>query len=180
MFDRGESQQPQRFSDESVDNDYGFAVRLSRPQRFLAYGLAGWCSEVVTTGLRSRGRDGNWRLTGTTYLWMLPIYGVAAVLFEPAYAAAKHADWPWWARGLAWTGGIYAVEALSGEALRALTGEVPWDYSRARGSKPVPTHFRGLVRPAYAPVWFAVGLGMEQLHDLLDRVELVEPGELPD
>ena len=49
--------------------------RLSRSQRFLAYGLAGWCSEVVTTGLRSRGRDGNWRLTGTTYLWMLPIYG---------------------------------------------------------------------------------------------------------
>jgi len=54
-------------------------MRLSRSQRFLAYGLAGWCSEVVTTGLRSRGRDGNWRLTGTTYLWMLPIYGVAAV-----------------------------------------------------------------------------------------------------
>jgi hypothetical protein len=31
---------------------------------------------------------------------------------------------------------------------------------------------RGTVRPAYAPVWFAVGLGMERLHDLLDRVEL--------
>jgi len=147
-------------------------VSLTRPQRFLAYGLAGWCSEVVTTGLRSHGRDGNWRLTGTTYLWMLPIYGVAAVLFEPAYDAARAAEWPWWLRGVAWTSGIYAVEAASGEALRAITGEVPWDYSRARGVKPVPRHFRGLVRPAYAPVWFAVGLGMERLHDLLDRVEL--------
>jgi hypothetical protein len=58
--------------------------RLSNGQRFLAYGLAGWCSEVVSTSLRSHGRDGDWRLTGTTYAWMLPIYGAAAVLFEPA------------------------------------------------------------------------------------------------
>jgi hypothetical protein len=145
-------------------------MTLTRAQRFLVYGLAGWCSEVLTTAIRSRGRDGNWRLTGTTYLWMLPIYGVAAVLFEPAHDAARRAGWPWWRRALAWTGGIYVVEATSGELLRAVTGEVPWDYARPRGRKPVPTHFRGLVRPAYAPVWFAVGLGLEQLHDLLDRV----------
>lgn len=145
---------------------------LRRGQRFLAYGLAGWCSEVVTTGLRSRGRDGDWRLTGTTYLWMLPVYGVAAVLFEPADAAARRAGLPWWQRGLAWTAGIYGIEAASGEVIRAVTGEVPWDYSRPRGRKPEPTHWRGLVRPAYAPVWFAVGLGMEQLHDLLDRIEI--------
>lgn len=147
-------------------------MRLNRSQRFVVYGLAGWCSEIVTTGLRSRGRDGNWRLTGTTYLWMLPIYGAAAAVFEPAHDAAVRADWPWWARGLTWTAGIYAVEATSGEAIRALTGEVPWDYSRARGSKPVPTHFRGLVRPAYAPVWFAVGLGLERLHVVLRRVDI--------
>jgi hypothetical protein len=151
--------------------------RLNRGERALVYGLAGWCSEIVTTGIRSRGRDENWRLTGTTYLWMLPIYGAAAVLFEPAYDAAKRADTPWYARAALWTAGIYAVEAASGEAIRQLTGEVPWDYSRRRGSKPEPTHWRGLVRPAYAPVWFAVGLGMEQLRGLLDRVELTaSPG----
>ena len=147
-------------------------MKLTRPQRFVAYGLAGWCSEIVTTGLRSRGRDVNWRLTGTTYLWMLPVYGVAAVLFEPAHDAAKRAGWPCWARGATWTAGIYAVEAASGEAIRAVTGEVPWDYSRPRGRKPVPAHFRGLVRPAYAPVWLLVGLGMEHLHDLLRRVDI--------
>jgi hypothetical protein len=145
---------------------------LTKKERALAYGLAGWCSEVVTTGIRSRGRDGNWRLTGTTYLWMLPIYGVAAVLFEPAYDAVQRADAPWYARAALWTAGIYAVEAASGEAIRRVTGEVPWDYSRPRGAKPEPTHWRGLVRPAYAPVWFAVGLGMEQLRGLLDRVEI--------
>jgi hypothetical protein len=147
-------------------------VSLRRSQRFAAYGLAGWCSEVLTTGLRSHGRDGDWRLTGTTYLWMFPIYGVAAVLFEPADTASRAAGWPWWLRGGVWTAGIYAVEAASGEAIRSVTGEVPWDYSRPRGAKPEPTHWRGLVRPAYAPVWFAVGLGMERLHDLLDRIEI--------
>ena len=140
-------------------------------RRFLAYGLAGWCSEIVTTGLRSHGRDGDWRLTGTTYLWMLPIYGSAAVLFEPAHDAARARGWPWWQRGLVWVGGIFAVEAASGELVRRAVGEVPWDYGRARGSKPVPMNWRGLVRPAYAPLWFAVGLGMERLHDSLDALD---------
>jgi hypothetical protein len=146
--------------------------RLTKAERALVYGLAGWCSEIVSTGIRSRGRDHNWRLTGTTYLWMLPIYGVAAVAFEPAHDAAVRARTPWYARAVIWTAGIYLVEAASGEAIRQLTGEVPWDYSRPRGGKPEPTHWRGLVRPAYAPVWFAVGLGMEQLRGLLDRIEL--------
>jgi Putative ABC-transporter type IV len=147
-------------------------TRLSKGQRALAYGLAGWCSEIVSTSIRSRGRDNNWRLTGTTYAWMLPVYGVAAVLFEPIDDVARRRDWPWWQRGLAWTAGIYAVEAASGEALRVVTGEVPWDYSRPRGVKPVPAHWRGLVRPAYAPVWFTVGMGMERLRALLDRVDI--------
>jgi hypothetical protein len=150
--------------------------RLNRGQRFLAYGLAGWCSEIVSTSIRSRGRDQNWRLTGHTYAWMLPIYGVAAILFEPADTAVRKAGWPWWQRGLTWTAGIFTIEAASGELLRGLTGEVPWDYARPRGVKPVPAHWRGLVRPSYAPVWFAVGLGMERLHDLLDRVRLVGDG----
>jgi len=146
--------------------------RLRTGERFVVYGLAGWCSEVLTTGLRSRGRDGNWRLTGTTYLWMLPIYGIAAVAFEPAHDATVRRGWPWWQRAAAWTAGVYAVEAVSGELIRQVTGEVPWDYSRPRGSKPEPAHWRGLVRPAYAPVWFAVGLGLEQLHRTLDRIDL--------
>jgi hypothetical protein len=150
--------------------------RLTRAERALAYGLAGWCSEVLTTGLRSRGRDGNWRLTSTTYLWMLPIYGVAAEASRPLRDDGRRRGIPWWHRGLAWTAGIYAVEAASGEAIRALTGEVPWDYARARGGKAVPTHWRGLVRPAYAPVWFLVGLGAERLDDALDRLR-VEPGQ---
>ena len=115
--------------------------------------------------MRSHGRDGDWRLSSHTYLWMLPVYGSAAFLFEPAHDRLR--DRPRWQRGVAWTAGIFAVEAASGTAIRRLTGEVPWDYARPRGSKPVPRHLKGLVRPAYAPMWFAVGLGLERLHDRL-------------
>jgi hypothetical protein len=153
--------------------------RLTRGQRAVVYGLAGWCSEVLSTGIRSHGRDGNWRLTGTTYLWMLPVYATAAVLLEPAEDVLRDAGLTWWQRGLVWTGGIYAVEAASGEVLARVTGEIPWDYSRPRGAKSEPVHWRGLVRPAYAPVWFAVGLGMERLHAVLDRVELHAAGRRP-
>lgn len=152
---------------------------MRAPARALSYGLAGWCSEILTTGLRSRRRDGDWRLTGTTYLWMLPIYGTAAVLFEPAHDAVRRAGWPWWLRGAGWTAGVYAVEAASGTLLESLTGEIPWDYRRPRGRAGAPVTWRGLVRPAYAPVWFAVGLGLEQLHDLLDRVHLDGPAGRP-
>ena len=147
---------------------------MRRATRALVYGLAGMASEVVTTGVRSHGRDRDWRLTGTTYLWMLPIYGSAAYLMEPVHDRVR--SWPWWCRGLLWVGGIYAVEAASGSAIRAVTGEVPWDYARPRGVKPEPLHIGGLVRPSYAPLWFAVGLGAERLHDLLDRVELGPKG----
>lgn len=140
--------------------------------RFVAYGLAGWGSEIAATGLRSPLRDRNWRLTGTTYLWMFPIYGAGGLVAEPAHQATKAAGWPWWARGLIWTAGIYAVEAASGAAIEKVTGEIPWDYRRPRGSRPQPVTWRGLVRPAYAPVWFGVGLGLEALHDLLDRVDV--------
>lgn len=140
---------------------------MRRSERFLAYGIAGWVFEVVFTGAKGPVRDRDWRLASHTYLWMLPVYGSAAVLFEPAHNALRGR--PWWQRGAAYTAGCYAVEALSGTAIRRIAGEVPWDYGRARGTRPVPVHWRGLVRPAYAPVWFAVGLGLERMHDRLVR-----------
>ena len=139
---------------------------MRRHERFLAYGAGGWVFEVLFTGLKGPFRDKDWRLASHTYLWMLPIYGSAAYLFEPAHDALRHR--PWWQRGLAYTAGFYAVEAASGEAIRRATGEVPWDYSRARGTRPVPRNVRGLVRPAYAPLWFAAGLALERAHDTLD------------
>ena len=140
---------------------------MNRAERFVAYGVAGWVFEVLFTGAKGPLRDHNWRLESHTYLWMLPVYGSAAVLFEPAHDQLRSR--PWWQRGAAYAAGIYAVEAASGSAIKRLTGEVPWDYARPRRDDVVPVHWRGLVRPAYAPVWFAAGLGLERLHDRFVR-----------
>ncbi len=142
---------------------------MRRHERFLAYGVGGWVFEVLFTGLKGPVRDRDRRLAAHTYLWMFPIYGSAAFFFEPAHDALRAR--PWWQRGLAYTAGFFAVEAASGAAIARLTGEVPWDYARPRGTRPAPKHWRGLVRPAYAPVWFAAGLAAERLHD-----RLVDPG----
>src|SRR3954463_14572680 len=124
---------------------------MRRHERFLAYGVAGWVFEVLFTGVKGPVRDGDLRLAAHPYLWMLPVYGSAAYLFEPAHDALRSR--PWWARGAAYAAGFFAVEAASGSAIARVAGEVPWDYARPRGSRPVPRHWRGLVRPAYAPVW---------------------------
>lgn len=139
---------------------------MRRLGRAGVYAAAGLLAEVAQTAVKSVHRDGNWRLTGTTYLWMAPIYGSAAWLFEPAHDALRGR--PAWQRAVAWTAGIYAVEAASGELIRTAVGEVPWDYTRPRGRATAPpVSWRGLVRPAYAPLWAVTGLGLEQLHDRL-------------
>jgi uncharacterized membrane protein len=132
--------------------------------RFLIYGLLGWCFEIVWTAItdRVRGAAGDWRLTGHTYLWMLPIYGLLAPLGEPLHNLLRHHFWL--LRGLVYLAGIWAVEFVTGWLLRKLTGKCPWDYSHLRGN------FQGLIALEYAPVWFLFGLGFERVHDALVRL----------
>jgi hypothetical protein len=145
--------------------------------RFWLYGLFGWCAEIVwsaaydaSTGTarapgdparrRPLGRAERWRLAGTTYLWMLPIYGAGGLLFERVHGALTGWGWAWPLRGGAYMLGAFSVEAAAGLGLRALTGGCPWDYSYARAS------VGGVIRLDYAPLWFAFGL-------LLERVQLL-------
>jgi uncharacterized membrane protein len=135
-------------------------------RRFLAYGVAGWVFEVVFTGAKAPFRDRNMRLTSHTYLWMFPIYGAGGLAHEGLRTLVR--DRPAWQRGVAYAGSSYVIEATSGELLRRITGEVPWDYARSRRvDGKVPANWRGLVRPAYAPVWFATGLAFERMQDAL-------------
>ncbi|HZS41492.1 MAG TPA: hypothetical protein VFF06_31900 [Polyangia bacterium] len=145
-------------------------------RQFIAYGLLGWCAEVVWTALydlwtgtrRAEGdrigrvpmtRAERLRLSGRTYLWMFPIYGSAAFVFNPAHDALRAQAWP--LRGLVYMTGIFVVEAIAGLLLKAVTGRCPWDYSYAR------FNVAGVIRLDYAPVWFAFGLLLERVHDYL-------------
>ena len=65
-------------------------------RNFLRCGMAGWCMEILWTGLHSfRVRDP--KLTGHSSLWMFPIYGCAAFL-EPLMR--RLISTPFWKRGL--------------------------------------------------------------------------------
>lgn len=131
-------------------------------KRFIIYGIAGWCLEIIWTGLGSL-LMGDVRLTAKTYLWMFPIYGLA-MLFEPIHDSIRFR--PLWVRGTIWMLLCFVVEYISGWILRDITGAVPWDYSRAM------LNIHGLIRLDYAPAWFIAGLLFEKMHDWLDRVRI--------
>ncbi|RIK04535.1 MAG: hypothetical protein DCC49_13315 [Acidobacteria bacterium] len=127
--------------------------------RFCVYGFAGWCLEIFFTGLK-QGLRGNKSLTGKSYLWMFPIYGLSAFLLEPIHDRIRR--WPWPARAATYSAGIMTVEYATGWMLDKSIGECPWDYS---GRSLVDIN--GYVRLEYAPMWAAVGLGAERIHDFL-------------
>lgn len=130
--------------------------------RFLAYGLVGWVLEILFTGSTSV-LQGDRAAKARTYLWMHPIYGLAALGLEQVHDRIRWA--PPGARAAAYTAIMYAVEYGSGSLLRRFTGSCPWDYGKR------PRSIKGLIRLDYAPLWFAVGLIMEPTRDFLEKTE---------
>jgi uncharacterized membrane protein len=110
--------------------------------RFILYGFLGWILEIIFTGSGSLLR-GSISLTGYTYLWMFPIYGLA-VFLEPIHDGIRKAPWP--IRGLIWVALILLIEYLSGWILIQLIGFCPWDYT---GSSPYAVD--GLIRLDFSP-----------------------------
>lgn len=133
--------------------------------RFFIYGLIGWCIEIIWTGFSSM-LEGDWSLTGTTYLWMLPIYGLG-ILLEPIHDHIRNR--PWFLRGLIWLALILLIEFSTGGTLALTVGSCPWDYSGK-----IPYSVLGLIRLDYAPAWFVLGLLFERLHDWLKKIEKKE------
>ena len=126
--------------------------------RFIIYGLIGWCVEIFWTGIGSL-LAGDIKLTGQTYLWMFPIYGLA-IFLEPIHNKIR--EWPVLLRGLLYTLLIFSIEYLTGWFLQITIGLCPWDYSNTRFS------LNGLIRLDYAPAWFTAGILFEKLHDFLN------------
>ncbi|NLK20509.1 MAG: hypothetical protein GX308_00155 [Epulopiscium sp.] len=130
-------------------------------KRFIIYGLAGWCMEIIWTGLGSF-LNGNVTLEAGTYIWMFPIYGLA-ILLEPIHNKIR--KWPVIIRGGVYTALIFFIEYLTGWALQRLIGACPWDYSGTSFS------VNGFIRLDYAPAWFVASLVFEKLHDGLMNIK---------
>jgi uncharacterized membrane protein len=137
--------------------------------RFLLYGLFGWCVEIVWTAAHAvvvalaAGRRPDPRLSGKTYLWMLPIYGGGILLFEVVHATIAGLPWP--ARGTIYMLGCFAVEYVTGWIIKVVSGTIPWDYSAVRWN------VHGLIRLDYAPAWFCFGLLLERIEAIVRAVE---------
>jgi uncharacterized membrane protein len=124
--------------------------------RLLAYGIAGWCMEIVFTAACGAIGERDRSLRGETYLWMLPIYGAGGLLLEELQRRlTPHVPQP--LRAVAYVGAIYSVEYGSGLLLRRLLGICPWDY-KDRG-----VNVDGLIRLDFAPFWFGAALAFEPL-----------------
>ncbi|MGE0128428.1 MAG: hypothetical protein AB7U82_10145 [Blastocatellales bacterium] len=127
--------------------------------RFLLYGFLGWCVEVFWSAIEDAWRKGlrDWRLRGQSYLWSFPLYGLAALLFEPLHDAIRAL--PWVARGMIYVAAIWVVEYTAGWMLKRSVGACPWDYTCCRH------HLHGLISWDYFPLWFVFGFILEYLHD---------------
>lgn len=122
-------------------------------QNFLLCGTIGWCVEILFTALQSlRRRD--FRLVGTTSLWMFPIYGCGCLLKLP-YKIFRHCSFL--LRGLVYVLCIFSGEYLSGHFLSKINA-CPWNYEKCR------LHIHQIIRLDYAPLWFLLGLFLEKVH----------------
>lgn len=119
---------------------------------FLTCGTAGWCMEIIFTGLKNfTGEDKT--LTGKTSVWMFPIYGMASFM-SPICRLLHRTNL--FTRGCVYTLCIFTGEYLTGSLLRKYRA-CPWDYSQS------PLNIDGLIRLDYAPLWFGAGLLFEKI-----------------
>lgn len=140
-------------------------------RNFCRCGIAGWCLEVIFTSSES-WMGGDMRLIGRTSLWMFPIYGMGVLLpgivnradcwltglsafpdagtdrISPAARLVRH--------GLMDMVLIFTAEYITGMTLKHFN-VCPWDYSMW------PDHIGGVIRLAFAPLWFCTGLLFELL-----------------
>jgi hypothetical protein len=133
-------------------------------RRFLAYGTLGLGVEVVFTSIARALKTRDSRLQGTTYLWMLPIYGAGGLFLERLHARLVRRGSPPPVRALAATGAIYAMEYGAGSLLHSVLGECPWRYDRG-------ISLRGYVRLDYAPYWYAAALLFEFLQREIRKLD---------
>ncbi len=130
---------------------------------FIVFGILGVFGEVIFTGLESLIKTRKLRLQGHSYLWMFPIYGLIAFVFDPL--SQQIAPLSWVARGLIYMIAIYIVEYATGALLTKLTGAHIWQYTGR-------FQLHGQIQLAHAPVWFVIGLLIERYYNDVEQLAL--------
>jgi hypothetical protein len=131
--------------------------------KLFAYGCIGILIEFFFTGVYSLFQK-NWKATGYSYLWMLPVYGLTAIVLETISNAV---DLPFYQKAFIYLPVIYGAEAISGLVIKSIIGVIPWNYGH---SKLTPL---GLINLKYAPFWIIVAMAFDPISDFLWKVILL-------
>lgn len=136
---------------------------------FLCFGCFGITAEVfftafsglITQVIKQQALDLS--LTGTSYLWMFPIYGSIAFFMPVAKNLLDR--YPLVTRLIGYTILIFTVEYFAGLLLDLVIGSCPWEYNSR-------WDVHGYIRLDYAPIWLVFSYVIERLYELLMRLAL--------
>jgi len=150
---------------DSGENDPVRLAMMVSPQLwlFIVFGILGIFGEVLFTGLEQLIKTRRWRLNGQSYIWMFPIYGLIAFLFDPLNQLIAGLGWV--ARGFFYMVAIYVIEYVTGALLTKLTGAHIWQYTGKY-------NLHGQIQLAHAPVWFVIGLLLEKYYNDVEQLSL--------
>jgi uncharacterized membrane protein len=128
-------------------------------QKLFAYGCLGLLIEVFFTGLESLLKK-NWRLTSTTYLWMLPIYGLGGWALELIHAL----PWSLWLKAPLMVASIYGIEFVAGWLLERLVKKKVWDYGHGKYT------IMGYIRLDFVGFWLGLAVFFDLWADTLHKI----------
>ena len=129
--------------------------------KLLAYGHLGFLIEIWFTGLHGLILRGDKRMKATTYLPMLLIYGLTALLLE---VVSEAISWPFYLKAFIYVPIIFFAEGLSAWIIKRIIGRVPWDYGVSHW-----TPF-GFVNFKYTPFWLILAMAFDPITSLLTKV----------
>lgn len=133
--------------------------------RVLVYAVAGWCVELFFTAIASLV-IGDPKLTGQSYLWMLPVWGFGILLLEKLSDLLNRYDVNLRVRIIFFMLVAFSIEYVSGFVISFIVGVVPWDYSRSEWN------VHEYVRMDYAPFWAVAGVFLEPFIEFVRRIEI--------
>lgn len=129
-------------------------------EKVLVYGCLGILIEFFFTSFGSLLKK-NWKATGYSYLWMLPIYGFTALALE---VISQAITWPFYLKSFLYVPIIYGVEALSGWTIQQIIGHIPWDYQKSTWTP------MGLINLKYAPFWLLLAMAFDPITGFLTKL----------
>lgn len=120
--------------------------------QFFFYGFLGLLVEVLFTGFHSLIIQRNIRAMSTTYLWMHPIYGGGALLFNFLHGLSPFLPW---LNAVLLVPLIFCIEFSTGYLYEKIFGRKLWDYGNAKWG------VMGHIRLDFAGYWLAAALFFE-------------------